>query len=695
MMYKKYIQIVVFSISILSANIKVPFSDIENRSGIWYLKKSKYPFNGVAQKTLVDSETIIQQINFIDGLEWGKYYEWWPDGEKKVDGKYRSGLMYGRWKFFSKKGKIICAGSYLNGKGHKPPNMMNDIPKEGIRGLWTYWDNDGRKIEEGYFSKNGAAKGNWSYWDKTGKKSLGKKINYKTFNNKDALKHLDGFFLVSGPIQIENFSYSRAHGAVRGGKLDGLWSYWDSKGQLLFIKNYENGIPYGKYTIFYENGDKNIDGNVIGIGKDNKVIKDGKWKFWGQGGLLKEEVYYNNGKREGLTIYFSTTGKENARISYVEDKPWDGEWVTWYEDGSMKESGTYSDGVKQGTWRGWFNNGQKKFVFNYHNNLKHGLYTEWGQDGRLRKDIEFNKGVPVSEYIVEYDGQGYTETNRRNGELSGSWIKWYSSGKKAEEGVYKYGKKGGLWTGWYENEYKKYQAKFENGKIDGLYTEYDNEGRITKNINYRNGEIISEYHLSQDYSGSTEFYKKNGMLHGTWIRRYDNGDIAEEGNYQHGQKHGEWVGWNKKNNRQYVCNYDYGDKTGTYIEWNINNEIIKRIDYHSGKRLKEYLVVNDGNGYMEINKLNGMLDGQWSKWYVKGKKEEEGEYKNGIKVGTWSRYNFSGLIIEEWNYDSQGRNLYEITYYKNGTVKQYRDYFSKTVQQYNIDGSKKGNTVPF
>ncbi len=98
---------------------------------------------------------------------------------------------------------------------------------------------------------------------------------------------------------------------------------------------------------------------------------------------------------------------------------------------------------------------------------------------------------------------------------------------------------------------------------------------------------------------------------------------------------------------------------------------------------------------MELNKINGVLDGSWVKWYSKGKKEEVGEYKDGVKVGTWSRYNLSGLILEEWNYDNQGRNLYEITYYKNGTVKEYRDYFSRTVQGYNMDGSKKGRFTPF
>ena len=51
-----------------------------------------------------------------------------------------------------------------------------------------------------------------------------------------------------------------------------------------------------------------------------------------------------------------------------------------------------------------------------------------------------------------------------------------------------------------------------------------------------------------------------------------------------------------------------------------------------------------------------------------------------LKVGTWSRYNIDGQILEEINYDNKGRNPYEITYYNNGTVREYRDYFSKTVK---------------
>tara|TARA_Y100001934_G_C12378759_1_gene790926 strand:- start:1992 stop:4079 length:2088 start_codon:yes stop_codon:yes gene_type:complete len=694
-MFKKTISLVCFCISILLAGLKVPVSDLVYNDRLWFYKESNVPFTGVAFSISKETGTIIQQANYIDGLAWGKYYEWWPNGSKKVNGTYRFGLMYGRWKFFYESGKILCAGSYMNGKGHNSTDLINNIPQDGISGLWTYWDNDGRKVEEGYYSKNGMEKGNWAFWDRDGKKRIGKKIDYNTFKNIGSFKHLDGVFLVTGPLDGLTTVYTQAHGAIRSGKLDGPWTYWNNDGLLSAKKHYDKGIPWGQYTTYHPLGHKLADGIVKGLDDYRNLIKDGKWLFWDEQGILKEEVHYKDGKREGLSTYFSITGNQSAKIIYKDGIPWNGEWTIWYHDGTKKESGIYSEGEKQSPWTAWYENGQKKYVIHYKNSLKHGLYTEWNKDGRLTKDIEYNRGNPISEYLVEYQGQSYIEINRRNGELSGSWIKWYGNGKKCEEGVYKYGKKGGLWTGWHENGEKKYNSKYIDGKPDGLYTELDNKGRLTKNIEYDQGIILSEYHISRDQSGATEYHKKNGVLDGKWTRWYSNGNKAEEGIYKNGKRSGNWNGWYRSNKKNYACIYEDGKRAGTYTEWNSKGKKIKEIDYSNGNRIREYVVIKDGSGFMEMSKLYGKLDGAWVKWYSDGKKEEEGKYKGGIKIGTWSRYSMEGAIIEEWNFDNKGRNLYEITYYDNGTVKEYRDFFSKTIQEYNVDGSLKGDKIPF
>ncbi len=694
-MYKKNLPILVFYFSTLVAGIKVPTSDLVLKDRLWFYKESNIPFTGVAFVISKEFGTIIQQANYIDGLAWGKYYEWWPNGSKKVDGTYRFGMMYGRWKFFYENEKILCAGSFMNGKGHSSVDLITSIPQEGISGLWTFWDIDGRKIEEGYYNKNGTEKGNWAFWDFEGKKRVGKKIDYETFSNIGAYKHLDGMFLVTAPIDSESKAYTQAHGAIRNGKLDGPWTYWDGQGLISAKRHYDQGILWGQLTKYHSLGHKLADGVVKGLDDYGNLIKDGKWLFWNNQGILNEEVHYKDGKREGLTTCFSLTGNESAKIIYKNDKPWIGEWIIWYPNGLKKESGIYENGEKQSPWTTWFENGQKKSVIHYKESIKHGLYTEWNKDGRLTKDIEYDMGNPISEYIVEYKGESYTEINRRNGELSGSYIKWYTNGKKCEEGVYKYGRKGGVWTSWHENGEKSLHGKYSDGEPDGIHTKFDLEGRLTQTVEYVEGTIIAEYHINRNEKGFTEFHKKNGVLEGRWTQWYANGNLAEEGIYNNGKKSGTWKGWFSSSKQNYSCNYKEGKRYGTYKEWNSSGKKIKEIDYSNGSRIREYLLVKDGNGFMEINKVYGKLDGSWMRWYKEGKKEEEGKYRDGIKVGTWSRFSYNGSIIEEWNYDNRGRNLYEITYYDNGTVKQYRDYFSKTIQEYNVDGSLKGEKIPF
>jgi hypothetical protein len=75
-MYKKTIFLIVFSISTLLAGLKVPVSDLVFKDRLWFYKESNVPFTGVAFSISKESGSIIQQANYIDGLAWGKYYEW-------------------------------------------------------------------------------------------------------------------------------------------------------------------------------------------------------------------------------------------------------------------------------------------------------------------------------------------------------------------------------------------------------------------------------------------------------------------------------------------------------------------------------------------------------------------------------------------------------------------------------------------
>ena len=213
-------------------------------------------------------------------------------------------------------------------------------------------------------------------------------------------------------------------------------------------------------------------------------------------------------------------------------------WCLWYNNGIKKELGYFEKGEKRVPGHYGLKMDKRKVkqtlrIIKYMDLILNGM-----KKGKLIKNIIYAKGEPVSEYLVVYQDSGYIETNKYKGKLSGSYISWYSNGKKKEEGSYKDGKKNGNWDGWYPNGEKKYSAKFVNGGATGLYTELDKNGRVLNSIEYENGNIIGEFHVLRDNSGIIEYHKIKGVMDGLWTRWYLNGQKAEEGFYKNGEKSG-------------------------------------------------------------------------------------------------------------------------------------------------------------
>ena len=55
----------------LIASARVSYSELYNERGVWYSIHTNSSFNGTAYKLSNDSNVVIQQTNYIDGLEWG------------------------------------------------------------------------------------------------------------------------------------------------------------------------------------------------------------------------------------------------------------------------------------------------------------------------------------------------------------------------------------------------------------------------------------------------------------------------------------------------------------------------------------------------------------------------------------------------------------------------------------------------
>ena len=80
-----------------------------------------------------------------------------------------------------------------------------------------------------------------------------------------------------------------------------------------------DGVKHGSFKLFYENGNKEIIGNI-----ENNA-NSGEWKYFYESGKIESEGYF------------------------VEDMP-EGRWVWYYESGKIKEEGSFHKGKRVSWW---------------------------------------------------------------------------------------------------------------------------------------------------------------------------------------------------------------------------------------------------------------------------------------------------------------------------------------------------------
>ena len=141
-----------------------------------------------------------------------------------------------------------------------------------------------------------------------------------------------------------------------------------------------------------------------------------------------------------------------------------------YDDvGNLLEEGLLINGVKTGTWVTYHPDTHfPATLISYEGGMYNGPYMEFNQRGQLQLRASY-----------------------RNNLLHGPWGK-YSFGRPEEEAEYKDGQLHGMYKVYYQRDGKlQSEAEYKNGKQDGLYRFYNEEGQITLEYQYKNGEKVS------------------------------------------------------------------------------------------------------------------------------------------------------------------------------------------------------------
>ncbi len=188
---------------------------------------------------------------------------------------------------------------------------------------------------------------------------------------------------VGHPGDMELVQYQR-------GKLHGFYINWRDSNQQNFLRGaFLNGKLHGLVTIWYENGQKLVEGTC----KNGKG--DGRWTRWHKNGQKAVEVTYKNGELHGLVTVSHENGQKLVEGTYKNGKE-DGRVTVWHENGQIGEEGTYKNGKEDGLWNAWHENGQKWKKGIYKNEKRDGLWIEWDENGEevSRKTYKDGNVVP-------------------------------------------------------------------------------------------------------------------------------------------------------------------------------------------------------------------------------------------------------------------------------------------------------------
>jgi antitoxin component YwqK of YwqJK toxin-antitoxin module len=218
-------------------------------------------------------------------------------------------------------------------------------------------------------------------------------------------------FLIAVGILFSTVTFAQTAPNVTdaAGKKQGHWIKLDEDKKKIYEGHFENNIPVGTFTYYYDTGtpwsisvfSKNgtvarakmfdAGGKLTGEGKFINQKKDSVWKFYNQDGkLLSDEVYLNGLKNGPARVYYS-----NGQIA--EEKVWkndvlEGPCKKYFESGQLKYSGAYSKNKVEGKVTYYYASGKIDAEGMYVNDLKNGPWKYYKEDGTIIRTDTYQWG---------------------------------------------------------------------------------------------------------------------------------------------------------------------------------------------------------------------------------------------------------------------------------------------------------------
>lgn len=577
-------------------------------------------------------------INYTDGLQEGTYKEFFEDGTLKLQGNVVKGKRDSEWKEYYNDGKIKAKNNYVAGnlEGDQTTYHQNgkverqEVYKKGkLEGLEEEFDDDGKKyceivFEKGrlrdikFFNKKGETIANTT--SRRGDANI-------VFYDADGNKTNEGFF-------------------TKDGDREGKATYYYKNGKISTEANYKNGLLNGSRTTYYLNGNKQEEGTYKDDEADgyfkfyhkNGKLKSEGWFVNGQRqgthisynqlGVIENKMYYLNNKQYGYSQYYYANGKMDYESEFSYDwfkktQQFDtlgnviasvdltkGNGILKWKniDGTPLLDANYEHDFKHGEFKTYRTNGTVSKVENFKYGYREGAYKTFYENGKVHIDgaYAFNEPVGVWKYYFDNGQLNFSETYV-NGEETGTETNYKQDGSLDKVISYKGGNLNGSYTFYADNNEVALVLNYKEDIIES-YTYMGKDGNLLPKITlkngtgkvkafFKNGTPSAEVDVEIGYvNGTRNFFYSNGKPFVIGTRTYNsdngvkkvyyaNGQLEKEENYLYDNLHGVRKTYNANGTLKTEENWYNGDLHGTYKVYDANGKLKETKQYFFGSLL--------------------------------------------------------------------------------------------------------------
>lgn len=454
------------------------------------------------------------------------------------------------------------------------------------------------------------------------------------------------------------------------GHLDGLVIEWDMQGHITEKKTlrYNTNAKQSQLEGIYFQYVNNILRKRIAYKNDKK---NGKFEEYYANGVIKSKCSYIDDHLTGLKLDYNNLGQLISKSNYLynsteksNESLLDGDYNSYSNEGVLTLSGKYHLNKKTGVWREYTYKGVLTSEIEYQEGRRHGKGSYFYENGKLKSNNTFYE-------LITVDGKTYRNV------YDGAKTEYYASGRTQQSEHYKMGIKDGVFERYYETGMISSRNEFLDGLQTGVENYWDAKGDKTAETKFEIIKIDSTY-ISQ----------KTDTARG-WKDRI----LISEVPFQFGKENGIRKSYYPSGKIASAYSLKAGLLQGTAIEYYENGQIKTSRNYYTP--INAYSQSPKTVGWSYNFQEDGKLIGKGFNDSTENIIFKKGYYSgslNQIEIGKCLSINFfpDGQIMSIQIKDLYRRNVNAVSYYRNGMTRKIEIQDPKTKQFSALNYSDKG-----